>query len=429
MGEGRPGSARASGEAELIWRLLLAGGRCRLPPVSTIHIGVKMQINALYVIVKLAERCNLNCSYCYYYTPENISVFDRPSLMKAAHLDDLIGYITDAVQTHGLKRVVFGFHGGEPTLADPATTRRFCRSVRDRIGKICSVGFILQTNGVFLPDDWISLIEEERMGVGISIDGDRSIHDRYRKDHRGRGSYDRVCQNLLRLQEMDEASKIHLTVLAVMGDDFAGVDTYKKLVNDLRVRKIKPLFVDRTADAPMPASDLEKLGKSLCEMFDYWLENDSSRVEVTLFSSIVRELLAKKHDLRGARDRITLGFAFLSDGRVRIQDDFMVADGWFKGQRELNAKSSKFSDYIDQPHMEQLIAGLVASPKACADCKFSDVCAGGEVAHRYRAGHGFEGRSVYCRSLYMLHEHAQRRLELGASYLATQHEAVTAEAG
>lgn len=377
-----------------------------------------MQINALYVIVKLAERCNLNCSYCYYYTEANSSVYDRPSLMKASHLGDLIEYIADAVEKYGVKRVVFGFHGGEPTLADAGMTREFCHKVRARVGSFCSIGFILQTNGVFLPDDWFSLIQEERMGVGISIDGDQAVHDAFRKDHRGRGSFERVRENLTRLQALDEAAKIRLTVLTVMGDAFAGADTYRRLVDELNVRRIKPLFVDRTAEEPVPLPELQRLGEQLCEMFDCWLERDSARVEVTLFSSIVRELLAKKHDLRGARDRITLGFAFLSDGRIRIQDDFMVADSWFKGQRELHARDSDFADYLEQPHMVQLTEGLMSPPQACSDCAFVDTCAGGEVAHRFRSGAVFEGRSVYCHALKMLHEHAQLRLETGEAYLA-----------
>lgn len=388
-----------------------------------------MQINALYVIIKLVERCNLNCSYCYYYTPANSSVFERPSLMKAALLDDLVEYVVTAVRTHGLKRVVFGFHGGEPTLADPSAVRQFCDTARARIGKICSLGFVLQTNGVFLSDDWLKLIEEERMAVGISIDGEQSIHDLHRKDHRGRGSYERVCSNLLKLQALDEEAKIHLTVLTVMGDGFRGVEDYRHLVDRLRVRRIKPLFVDRTADAPLDAGALEKLGTQLCEMFDYWLENDGARVEVTLFSTVVRELLAKEHDLRGSRDRITLGFALLSDGRIRIQDDFMVAEQWFRSQRDLHVRSSSFSDYIDQSHMAELIGGLVSAPKACGDCQFADTCAGGEVAHRYRDTDGFEGRSVYCRPLFMLHQHVQGRLEVGAAHLLQTNAAAASAAG
>lgn len=378
-----------------------------------------MQINALYVIVKLAERCNLNCSYCYYYTPANASVFERASLMKATHLSDLVKYVADAVESHGIRRVVFAFHGGEPTLADPAITRAFCKSVREQVGGLCQIDFALQTNGVFLPDDWLTLIEEERMSVGVSIDGDKSVHDKYRVDHRGRGSYDRVRKSLAKLLTLDEDSKIRLSILVVMGEEFAGVDTYRMLVDGLGVRRIKPLFVDRTADDQVDPQVLKKLGKHLCDMFDSWLENDSSRVEIPLFASIVRETLAKTHKLRGTRDRLTFGLAFLSDGRVRISDDFMVAERWFDGQHALYAATSKFSDFVGQPHMIDVLKGQTRPPTACASCTFSEICAGGEIPHRYRDGLGFDNPSVYCQTLYMLHSHIQRRLELGSSYLAT----------
>lgn len=381
-----------------------------------------MRINALYVIIKLVERCNLKCSYCYYYTPENAEVYQRPTLMPDACLDDLIGYVQQALLQAPVRRVVFGFHGGESTLAKAAKVRSFCTAARERLQPHVDVDFTLQTNGVHLSEDWLQLISEQGMGVGISIDGDRALHDRYRIDHQDRGSYDRVCANLHKLQSLDPARPIRLTALAVMGEGFDGLAHYRHLVEDLGIRRIKFLFVDNTADSPLAKPELEKLSQELCEVFDHWLLHDRNRVRVTLFDTAVRGLLASHYDRRGTRDRVTMGFALLSDGRIRIQDDFMIASDWFWSQTELNVRTSAFTDYLHQPHLQQLLHELSHVPKACQDCRFAESCAGGEPAHRYSRDRSFDNRSVYCEALYRFYSHVEARLGAGSRILSERNE-------
>ncbi|URX61738.1 radical SAM protein [Luteibacter anthropi] len=376
-----------------------------------------MRINALYVIVKLVERCNLKCSYCYYYTADNAEVYERPALMASGHLDDLLTFVEQARRDTPFPRVVFGFHGGEPTLAKAAHVRRFCLEARRRLEPELSVGFSLQTNGVHLSDDWLALLAEQRMGVGISIDGPKDIHDRYRMDHRDRGSHDRVRHTLSRLLPLDEGGLIHLTALAVMGDDFSGVPSYRHLVEDLGVRRIKLLFVDRTADEPWSGADQDRLASFLCDTFDYWLTHHRDSVEVIFFETVIRGLLAARHGIRGDRSRITLGFALLSDGRIRIQDDFMVATDWFWSQRDLAIAHATLDDYLGQPHLEALVGSLIEAPAACAGCVYADSCAGGEVAHRYTRARGFENRSVYCQALTAFYRHVDERLLGGEARL------------
>lgn len=377
-----------------------------------------MRINAMYWIVKLVERCNLNCSYCYYYTQENSEVYERASLMSEGHLADLLNHVEAALETHPMRRVVFGFHGGEPTLAKPARVREFCRRAREQLGSKVEVAFSLQTNGVHVSEDWLKLIVDERMGVGISIDGDRAAHDRYRVDHRGQGSYDRVCATLKRLLPLEAAGHIRVTALAVMGEDFSGLPFYRHLVDSLGIRHIKLLFTDRTAEVPVSTAELDRLGETLCDIFDHWLVHDRNRVEVELFDTAVRRVLAAQHRKAVVRDQVSIGAALLSDGRIRIQDDFMVATDWFWSQRELFVSQSKFDDYLGQPHVQEFVQGLIEAPQDCRDCPHVQTCAGGEVAHRYTRDRTFEGRSVYCRALDVFHTHVARRLQMGAQAAA-----------
>lgn len=377
-----------------------------------------MRINALYVIIKLVERCNLKCTYCYYYSEENADVYERASLMGVETLDQLISYIDGALNQAPVSRVVFGLHGGEPTLAKADKVSAFCREARRRLEERVEISFAVQTNGVSLSKEWLKLVSEERMGVGISIDGDKSVHDRHRVDHRGRGSYERVRATVSELLPLDLDGSIELTALAVMGPFFAGVDTYRHMTEDLGLRRIKLLFADRTRDMIPAGDELLDFGRMLCEMFDYWLLNHSNHVRVTLFESAVRGILAARHGKRGDRSRITLGFALLSDGRIRVSDDFMVATEWFWGQRNLSISSSQFDDFLGQPHVQQLVQASVEPPSGCRSCPHVESCAGGEVAHRFNRSQGFDNPSVYCSALKMFHDHVDIRLDSGVAEIA-----------
>jgi uncharacterized protein len=349
--------------------------------------------------------------------------------MSSKLLDDLITYIDGAVDQAPIRRVVFGFHGGEPTLAKAAKVRTFCKEARRRLEQKVEVGFVLQTNGVHVSDDWLRLIEEEHIGIGISVDGEKHVHDRYRVDHSGRGSYDRVRNTLKRLLLLEAAGATRLTTLAVMGPDFSGIPFYRHLVEDLGLRCIKLLFEDRTNDMPLTSERKQHLAQMLCDIFDYWLIHHSGQVEVVLFNTVVRGILASHYNIRGARDRITIGFALLSDGRIRIQDDFMIASEWFWAQCELHVFDSEFVQYLKQPHLQTLIRQTIEPPTPCRQCRYVDSCGGGEIAHRYRRASGFDNKSVYCDVLTTFYRHVEMRLTKGKERLESREKTPEALAG
>jgi uncharacterized protein len=370
-----------------------------------------MEVGSLYVIMKIVERCNLKCSYCYYYTPDNKEVLERDQVMSAERLGEVVDYVERATTEHSIRQVVFGFHGGEPTLAKVDRIRDFCAAARTRLAGKTKVAFALQTNGVHLSDGWLGLIAQEGMGVGISIDGEKAVHDRYRIDHRGRGSYDRVRANLEKLLQVErDVARTRVTALAVMSPDFTGADAYDHLVETLGIRHVKLLFEDRTADDPIAPEERHSLLQRLCDVFDRWLVRDARKVTVIPFDRLVRGVVRKKFGKAVDTYAPTLGFAVLSDGRVRIQDDFMVARDWFWSQATVSAAASSFEDYVMQPHLRELVRNLKAPPPPCRDCKYALVCRGGEVAHRYKKENGFDNRSVYCDVLFGLCRHIEQRL-------------------
>lgn len=373
-----------------------------------------MRINTLFVIMKLVERCNLDCSYCYYYAPQNAEVYQRPAKMSPELLDTLIDYIGRAVQEVEIGEVVFAFHGGEPTLAKPEGVARFCTQASERLaGRGVRIKYAIQTNGVFLPDAWLEVIAEHRIHVGVSLDGDRESHDRHRVDHRGRGSYDRIRANLEKLKPVVASADINLVALTVMEPEFKGLDYYRHMVDDLGLTDIKLLFPDHTNDNPPDDREARRLAHALCETFDHWLLHDSRKVRVVLFQDAIRNVMMAPVRTHDRASGLMLGCAVLSDGRVRISDDYMAPADWFASQEDHSLHRTPFSAWLHQSAVRQALDASFEIPTGCRACPHANACRGGEIPHRHSNERGFDNPSAHCTTLKIFYDHVARRLQSG----------------
>src|SRR5579871_5479542 len=99
------------------------------------------------VVVKVAERCNLNCSYCYMFNGGDVSYRRRPALMSVATADSLVTRVAAHCRRHDLSRFAFVLHGGEPLLARPPFYRHLVDAARRTLPAGVAITFALQTNG------------------------------------------------------------------------------------------------------------------------------------------------------------------------------------------------------------------------------------------------------------------------------------------
>lgn len=142
----------------------------------------------------VAHTCNLNCSYCFasqgkYHGDRAIMSFE---VGKQA-LDFLIAH-------SGTRRnLEVDFFGGEPLMNFDVVKRlvAYARSVEKEHGK--NFRFTLTTNGVLIDDDVIDFANREMSNVVLSLDGRKEVHDRFRVDYAGNGSYDRIVPKFQKL--------------------------------------------------------------------------------------------------------------------------------------------------------------------------------------------------------------------------------------
>ena len=144
----------------------------------------------------IAHSCNLNCSYCFasqgkYHGERALMSYE----VGRRALDFLI-------ENSGKRRnLEVDFFGGEPLLNFDVVKRlvEYARSVEKEKGK--NFRFTLTTNGMLIDDDVIDFANREMSNVVLSLDGRKEIHDKFRVDYQGRGSFDTIVPKFRRLVE------------------------------------------------------------------------------------------------------------------------------------------------------------------------------------------------------------------------------------
>ena len=237
-------------------------------------------------VVKIASRCNLNCSYCYVYNKGDDGWKQQPALMSERTVRELVDRVVAHCRTHRLERFHFVFHGGEPLLAGPGFIRFFVEHARTRLASLTETAFSLQTNGVLLSAAWARHLKELGVAVGISIDGMRASHDRWRVDHKGRGSYERVIAGLraARREGLDPG------ILAVVDIEADPDEVYRHL-KDLRPRVVDFLLPQATWDDPPARPFARAHAVWLLEIFHRWAAEPRPPFRIRLFEQIVRSVL------------------------------------------------------------------------------------------------------------------------------------------
>lgn len=143
---------------------------------------------ALFVIF-VTDKCNLKCKYCYF------SAHEHGKKMPKKVLDTVIHRMYAELPNNS-PHYTIAFHGGEPTLAMDNIVEIYNQTavLDKKYNKKTS--FICQTNGTQLNEKMAALFKEMNVGVGISLDGPKEIHDKYRQYPGGRGSFDDVMEGL-----------------------------------------------------------------------------------------------------------------------------------------------------------------------------------------------------------------------------------------
>ncbi len=159
------------------------------------------------VSLAIAQKCNLGCTYCYAQQGD----FGGP----ARNMPDAVAERTVAQLIAGVRpgeSVNIAFLGGEPLINRAGLRNATEHAVRLAGAAGINVGFSITTNGTLLTSDDAAFFERHGFAVTISLDGVGEVHDRQRAYKGGRGSYDRIMENIRPLLELQKAMQVSARV-------------------------------------------------------------------------------------------------------------------------------------------------------------------------------------------------------------------------
>jgi uncharacterized protein len=142
----------------------------------------------------IAHTCNLNCEYCFASQGKYQGERALMSFEVGKRAFDFL------IENSGTRRnLEVDFFGGEPLMNFDVVKQlvAYARSIEKQHNK--NFRFTLTTNGMLIDDDVIDFCNKEMSNVVLSLDGRKEVHDRFRVDYAGKGSYDKILPKFKRL--------------------------------------------------------------------------------------------------------------------------------------------------------------------------------------------------------------------------------------
>jgi len=387
-------------------------------PTATVP-GPAPRISSL-LIKPASAVCNLDCEYCFYLDREADPYKALPA--RAMSLDTL-ERLVDSYMFYSYPNSAFGFQGGEPTLAGLDFFRKLV-AFQKRYGRSGhTVSNSIQTNGILIDQDWCELLREYNFLIGLSLDGPEDVHDEFRFNKGGQGTWARVMQTV----ELFQKEKVEFNILCVLSSANVGKATelyrfFRKL--GIEYMQFIPLAEFHPDGSPMPYTiSAEEYGEFLSEIFDLWWP-ERRKVRIRFFDNIAEAIAGQKPANCTMHSSCDSYVVVEYNGDV-YPCDFFVEGGWKLGNVEMDSWPE-----IARRQRRYNFAAKKAVPHAeCAVCEYQQICHGGCPKLRHGQHRRFEDLDWFCGSYKQIFAKAVPKLEPEVRRILASHAQASSRVG
>lgn len=278
------------------------------------------------VVLKLTTKCNLSCRYCYVPCREK----DRPD-------ESMVENLFDQLMNNNMNNVECIFHGGEPLLRFD-----FIKTIINVLSKKSysnQIRYSIQTNATLIDNEVVKFANNNKINIGISIDGGQKVHDLNRKYKNGDGSYNDVVGAINLMHQ----NNVNFSALSVVTEETLPylkntIDEFVRL--GIRNIDIKPFFKLNYASGKLAE---ESFSKSMMDLLEHIINNSLyKKITIRDFKIFSAKILEKKENInfqdcisicdtlncRAGINHITVdtnGDVYACD-RLYLQDEFMMGN-------------------------------------------------------------------------------------------------------
>lgn len=378
--------------------------------------------------------CNLDCSYCFFLSKEMLYPGSRFRMAE----DLLETYLRQLIESHArVPEVTIAWQGGEPTLMGVEFFRRSVELAEQYLRAGQRAQYTIQTNGTLLDIEWAAFFKEHDFLVGISIDGPQAMHDSYRVNKGGKGSFEQVMRGLAVLREQGVEYNT-LTTLHAANADY-GREVYCFLRDECGSRfhqyipiiervaesagdgavpwsswRDRPLYVQEGDDVTGRSVTAEQYGRFLIDVFEEWVRHDVGEVYVQMFDVALANWVGAPPNLCIHSETCGLALAMEHTGDLYSCDHFVEPRfklGNIKEHHMLELVASQQQRRFGLDKRETL-------PRYCLECDVRFACHGGCPKDRFISTPvGEPGLNYLCAGYKAFFHHVDRPMRYMAEQL------------
>lgn len=341
--------------------------------------------------------CNLDCSYCFYLHKEHLLQQEKRSYMSDETLENFIRQYIDGQDG---EQVVFSWQGGEPTLMGLEFFHKVVKFQQQYKKPGQRIENDLQTNGILINDAWAEFLKANQFLVGLSIDGPRELHDRYRITRSGKPTFDRVMAGVDALKRHGVPFNALVTVNRTNAR--FPLEVYRFVTRELGATYVQfnpcvePVDFTQTAphfwrDDSIPTvgsrrarpGDLDAIvtdwsvdpddwGRFLIATFEEWVNNDLGRVQVNLFETAVAQMMGLPAQICTTAEFCGKGLAVEKNGDVFSCDHYVYPEYQIGNIADNSLARMAFSERQQAFGMGK----CDTLPQQCKQCPYLKLCHG-----------------------------------------------------
>jgi uncharacterized protein len=372
--------------------------------------------------------CNLDCTYCYYTEKKKL----YPDTHEFRMTDELLeNFIRQYIESQDVPTVTFGWQGGEPTLMG---IRFFKKAIdlQNKYGNGKNIDNTLQTNGILLNDDWCKFLHDHHFLVGISIDGPREIHNKYRVNKAGRPSYEEA----LRAIELLKKHQVEFNTLTVVGRHNVRfpleVYHYLKAVDSKYVQFLPVVErIDRSAEdseltlvgpenntnasVTQWSVNPEDYGEFLITIFDEWVRNDVGKIFIQIFDAALANWIEESPGICVFDETCGNAMVLEHNGDLYSCDHYVYPKYLLGNIRNTSLRELARSDRQKEFGQNKLLN----LPSYCIECDYRFACHGECPKHRFDISpDGEPGLNYLCKAYKMFFSYVHPYMQYMGDELA-----------
>jgi len=328
-------------------------------------------MNSLSIMIKpSSSNCNIRCEYCFYRSISKKRIHESWGFMNF----ELLERIVQKALNESVDVCNFAFQGGEPTLVGIDFYKKLIEYEQKYNKKNIEINNAIQTNGLVVDEEWARFLAQNDFLVGISLDGPRKIHDLYRVDNQGEGTFQRVIEAIHLFDQYHVKYNILTVVTPQVARHIHKIYNFFKNKHFTYLQFIPCLDpLDEEPGGYHFSLTPEKYSYFLKTLFDLWyvdIMNDHI-ISIRYFDNLLQLLMGYPPEACGMLGHCNCQFIIEANGGV-YPCDFYVLDKWYLG----NIKDRSFSQLLNSSVAQQFVQSSIYIDPVCRECPWFSLCRG-----------------------------------------------------